>query len=216
MLLKANLQGWLPAIYLLVACGSAAGVAAQGHHADMSLVPPPPPSTPSLEIPPAPIELPYSYALNATGFVPEQLPLPKVTAVLPPRPAAPFKDPTPSVVRAANAPNLNTAYAQVCGFGTPRVTYTSPSGTTTPANESGATWFDASLRWYAQRVGSQQFFNSLQTRESADAAGAIQPATLMAAIAPAPYAVPHAAHHAHGGHKIGRHFRHARKVIVTR
>jgi hypothetical protein len=199
---------------LLLTTASCASLCADARqYADMDLVPPPPPS-PALEVPPAPIELPYSYALNGSAYVPEQQAFPKPPTM--PRPMSPFRDPAP--VHVANSPNLNTAYALVRGFGTPRQNYGAPGQEPAAAGTASAnTWFDASLHWYAQRNSSQQFFNDLQHRE-ASAVAAMPPSSAPVAFQPAepaPYMVP-SHHSSHKSHKSAVHFRHARRVIATR
>ena len=192
---------------LLLVTAAAFAAERQG---DMSLVPPPPPS-PALEIPPAPIELPYSYALNSNSTVPPellQLAKPKPQAQRQPEP--PFQAPAPMAARPANAPNLNPAYAMFRGFGAPRFGFGTPGQ---PQADSSNTWFNASLQWYQQRQNSQQFFQNLQNKPAVNESTAqTPPSSTLAYESPAPHAVSHPTHHR--AHKSARRFR--KVVIVSR
>jgi hypothetical protein len=159
------------------------------------LVPPPPP-TPVLQIPPAPVMLPYTYAQDGSAPLPLAIlsqPSPPTTPHPIGQPPRPQPQPRPTGVRPANAPNLSVAYAKSRGFGTPRFSYNSNDGPgaaeafpSIPAAGPVNTWFDSSLRWYAQHVNSQRFYSELANQHQYDGT----PAAYATASAPYNDALP--------------------------
>jgi hypothetical protein len=206
------------------------GAAAVAKNPGWELVPPPPP-TPVLNVPPAPIMLPYSYAENP-GFStavlpPNPTPSPFPPPIIHPKPQPqPQPQPRPIGVRPANAPNLNTVYALAHGFGTPR--FGAPNYgpgaveafPSVPPSAPVNTWFDSSLRWYAQHVNAQQFYNEMAARPEYGipnsgyaAASGMYEGVLPRYEYQAPQAVSSGAKK---HHKSKRYNRHAHRVVATR
>ena len=219
----------------VIACATVCSVAVLAYgssysrHADYDLVPPPPP-TPVLQIPPAPVMLPYSYALDNNGAQSEQLAAttpfaaPPSVTVTHPKPPQP---PRPTGMRPANAPNLSVAFARYKGFGMPRLGYSAqnapgaveafPTSEPPPANP----WFDASLRWYAQHTSAQQFYSQMIGRpefgvpNSSYTASAGTIATTYPSDS-APKAVASPTPHHSSASTSKHHFRHSHKVVAGR
>ncbi|HEY9789117.1 MAG TPA: hypothetical protein V6D22_01880 [Candidatus Obscuribacterales bacterium] len=212
-------------------------VTATAKSPNWELVPPPPPTEPILQVPPPPVMVPYTYAERGGPALPQQdtgaFTMPSYsTAILRPKPPQPQPQPQPSPrptgYRPANAPNLSVVYAVSHGFGVPRGTSDQGPGAAEafPSVSAAApvnTWFGESLRWYAQKVNSQQFFNDMANRPEygipnngyASSAGAFENAPAPQYSSDAPHAVAQAPVHHHKSSHHGRHH-YGHRVFASR
>jgi hypothetical protein len=180
--------------------------------------------------------VPYTYAERGGPALPEQeagaFTVPNyATAILRPRPPQPQPQPQPRPTgyRPANAPNLSVIYAVSHGFGVPRGSSDQSSGpgaveafpsvsAAAPAN----TWFSESMRWYAQKVNSQQFFNDMANRPEygipntgyAASSGMLDSVAAPQYSVDAPHAVAAAPVHRSSSKHHGRH--HGHRVFASR
>lgn len=121
--------------------------AAEARRNNQYFIPPPPP-TPVLIAPPQPVQLPYSEAYA---------PAPAPTTMVPP----------PAVRQNPNFLGLSLTDARARGFGKPRLPYNAGYGPgaaiAMPYKSAPAmnTWFDPSLRWYANHANASNYYDSL-------------------------------------------------------
>lgn len=203
---------------------------AQAKRDNYSLVPPPPP-TPVLQVPPPPVMVPYDYAYanpdSSVLFAPSGG---TNVAIIHPHPA-PKPTPRPTGAHpAANSPNLSIAYARARGFGAPRSTYLAREGPGAaeafPQINAPAinTWFDASLRWYANHVNAQQFYSELaaQPERSIASTGYASASGMFDDVLPTwteqayRSSSPAPRRTTHGGGRRHHHGRHGHRVVAYR
>lgn len=217
----------------MIAIVGSFAAAAGARNPAWELVPPPPP-TPVLNVPPPPVQLPYSYAETGAPI--------NISVLSPTMPPAPTPFPTPGTGRPTPHPQpvpqprpigvrpnpqLNIAYAMSHGFGTPRASYDRRFGSSAGAVEAFPavapaapvnTWFDASLRWYAQHINAQRFYSELAARPEygVPTNGYAAASGMFEGVLPK-YVTPKAVAHHGKGHRSHRHHaRHGRRVIASR
>lgn len=194
------------------------------------MVPPPPPTIPSFAVPPPPVRLPYNEALFNFNMPPT---VSTMAMMAPPALPAPSVRMAPHAVQARpNFIGLSLHTAESRGFGKPRVNYNrgnAPGAAYAAAHRTAPpmnTWFDSSMRWYANHNKTAPHYNSL-----ANQAPYWTPDAQLTASAAAPSAMPPLESFADlpmqsgsgGGLAPARplsnnaaRFKHAKRVIVSR
>ncbi len=166
---------------------------------------PPPPPTPVLEIPPPPVMLPYAEAYSNYKVAPRVIVQQMATS---------------GAIRSApNLKGLNVSIAKTLGFGKPRTSYNDHQGPGAAIalphfnGPSMNTWFDGSLRWYANQTAISSSYNALANQaphwrsDAAPSAGIPQP------IAVPVYAEPE---QPKALTSSVRRFRHPKRIIANR